>query len=72
MPARLPEVNDHVHFFEDTSATDVRPRPGTVTAVTDIDTIDIRIGHSGETHAAVVRKDRDPTALPSFPCWTPY
>jgi hypothetical protein len=56
--AWLPKVNRHVSYRTSTG----RVRPGTITAYTPgdpevptVDTIDIRVGHHGETHTGLIR-----------------
>ena len=71
MPARLPEVNKHVNVFYFTGGSNVEVRQGTITAVTDINTVTVRIRRSGQTFAALPRKNRNPLAGASYPVWTP-
>lgn len=42
---------------------DGRVRPAVITAITDADTATLRVGHHGETYAAVDRRSGDRGAL---------
>lgn len=46
-----PKVNKHVTYFD----AACKPRPATITGVTSGTVVDVRIGHSGETHAGINR-----------------
>jgi hypothetical protein len=72
--ARMPQVNHHVNLFLEGATPElVYVRSGTITAVTDIDTITVRVGHHSETYAAVPRKVRDHEDVghATLPSWTP-
>lgn len=62
-----PKVNKHVTYFD----TNGKPRPGTIIAVTSATVVDVRIGHSGETHLGISRAPIDSLAANVVNTWRP-
>jgi hypothetical protein len=51
-----PKIGRHVTYY----GTNRKPRPGTITGVTSNTVVDVRVTHSGETHAAVSKETSTP------------
>ena len=70
--AWLPQVNGHVQiFYLDASLSIIKVHPGIITAVVNptTQTINVRVGRSGQTFAALIRRV-DP-AVDVYPCYVP-
>jgi len=70
--AWLPQVNGHVQImYLDVSLNCIKLHPGIITAVVNptTQTIDVRVGRSGQTFAALIRRF-DP-AVKVYPCYVP-
>lgn len=50
-----PKVNQHVRYVTASG----KVRPATVTGVTSSTVVNLRVGHSGETHTAVAKQSAD-------------
>jgi hypothetical protein len=69
----LPQVGGHVQcFYLDASLSIVKVHPGIITAVINptTQTIDVRVGRSGQTFAALVKRT-SPASPPALPYYIP-
>jgi hypothetical protein len=65
--AWVPQVNAHVQVFY-VSGSKVKVRPGVVTGIVAGNTVNVRVGHSGQTFASLARRTSpaSPPALPYY------
>lgn len=66
----LPQVNGHVQIMY-VSGAKIKVRPGIITAVVNpvTQTVNVRVGRSGQTFAALIRRF-DPN-VDVYPCYVP-
>jgi len=68
----LPQVNGHVQvMYLDATVPSIKIHPGIITAVVNptTQTVNVRVGRSGQTFAALIRRF-DP-AVDVYPCYVP-
>jgi hypothetical protein len=54
--AWLRKINRHVQVLQRVSATVIKVRPGTITALGAGELINVRVGHAGETYTNIDRR----------------
>ena len=69
--AWIRKVNRHVQVLHRLSATMIKVRPGTITALGAGELVTVRIGHSGETFANIDRRT-DPDENQAVTKYIPY
>lgn len=62
-----PKINRHVNYF----GANCKPRRAIIIAVTSNTVVDVRIGHSGETHLGISRAPIDSNVANIVNTWRP-
>jgi len=60
------QVNGHIQIFY-VSGSKIKVRPGIITGIVSGQTVNARVGHSGQTFSSLARRTT-PTAQ-SYPCY---